>query len=303
MLGALSRVFLTTATERPRCNTNSIMFWSSVSTLAAVISFASAFKFDGPAPTPLGELLGYDEHGWTPKPTGQPSLPELFRRQANPELCGYALGDADYPVSCRAGRTCVYDSSLSWFGCCTGTRRADCPIATTCVENTRISSCLSNSACRSDVYLTACTARADPYCLLMFRVISRTTYNHLECTDEPGITIQIAGLTATGSVRPSITATRSTRQFSDDDESSTGRGFVLSTRPTVDTETSTPLPSSSSTSALTTSRTTGTGTGTAGNFNANTASTTTTTGGAAIRTAEAVFGIGGGVVGLLAILL
>lgn len=151
------------------------MFWLRVSALAALASFASALQFDGPKPTPLGELLGYDEHGWTPKPTSRPlTLPELFKRQQQvPELCGYLQGDnrmysieclnlrirakirVGYPVSCSRGRSCLYDSVFSWFGCCTGTRITDCPVVTTCVENTRISSCLSNSACRSDAFLTA----------------------------------------------------------------------------------------------------------------------------------------------------
>ena len=132
--------------------------------------------------------------------------------------------------------------------------------------------------------------------MLLYRVVSRTTYNHLECAPSSGLTAQVAGLTP-GSLRPS-----SSRSFTFSDDDETTRGFVLSTRSSVDTQTSTPLPSSTSTSAGTTAGSSGTGTGTANSANANPA-TSTSSGAAAVRTAEAVFGIGGGVVGLLAILL
>lgn len=134
--------------------------------------------------------------------------------------------------------------------------------------------------------------------MLLYRVVSRTTYNHLECTDEPGVTIQVAAaLTGSGSLRPTTTR-RSTGSLFDDDESS-GR-FSFSTRPTNEPESSTPQPTTTPTSAATTSSVPTINT--SPTFVANAATSTSSTAGA-MRTAEAIFGVGGSMVGLLAILL
>lgn len=63
-----------------------------VASLLALSGAASAIKPHMARATPVNQR--YHEHGWTPKPTTRPkSLQELFKRQADPEFCGYLEGD------------------------------------------------------------------------------------------------------------------------------------------------------------------------------------------------------------------
>ncbi|KAH7118927.1 hypothetical protein B0J11DRAFT_80629 [Dendryphion nanum] len=279
--------------------------------LATLVGFATAIGFPGPQPTPvIAEKLGDYVNGWSPRPTSRPlTLPELFKRQqGSPEFCGYLEGDPEYPVTCRAGRSCLYDDNFRWFGCCTGTRITDCAVVTACVESTKIPACVSDPSCREDPYLTACSSRNAPYCMLLYSVITRTTYGHFECASARA-TFQVvrAAITGPGSSLRSATGTRNTRLSFSDVEESRG-GFQFSTRPTDDSSLpSTPSSSGSSSSTRGTSTTQSlvTSGGSAGSvtFNPNTATPTSSTGAAAMRTAEVVLGAAGGVVGLLAIFL
>ena len=53
-------------------------------------AFAAAIAYDSPIPTQASAAFSAD--GWTPKPTSRPIM-ELFRRDSDPELCGYLEGD------------------------------------------------------------------------------------------------------------------------------------------------------------------------------------------------------------------
>jgi hypothetical protein len=62
---------------------------------------------------------------------------------------------AEQPVSCRRGSSCMYDDTFSWFGCCTGTRLADCNVATACVQSRNWDECLEDEECYGDLFAIA----------------------------------------------------------------------------------------------------------------------------------------------------
>jgi hypothetical protein len=44
----------------------------------------------------------------------------------------------------------MYDEFYSWFGCCTGTRIADCNVVTACVPSKSLDQCLESESCFGD---------------------------------------------------------------------------------------------------------------------------------------------------------
>lgn len=49
----------------------------------------------------------------------------------------------------------MYDEVYSWFGCCTGTRIADCNVATACVPSKSMDECLEDESCYGDTLALA----------------------------------------------------------------------------------------------------------------------------------------------------
>ena len=205
----------------------------------------------------------------------------------------------DAPVSCSTG-SCLYDERISWFGCCTGTMRSDCQLFTTCVGSTSISSCLSNSACANDDYALACTASTAGVCMTMWGTVSEGTVNHYVCgstsarvqvvPDPTGANdgsatarpTSASAFSSGGSLsRPS--SSRQTTSSSDDNNNTIGTTPV-SRATTASTSDDRPR---INTAVTATTRPATTAPSTAG----------------AMKTAQAVFGAAGGLVGVLAVLL
>lgn len=189
----------------------------------------------------------------------------------------------DAPVSCSVG-TCLYDDTISWFGCCTGTMRSDCELFTTCVGSASISSCLGNSACANDDYALACTESTAGVCMTMWGEVEEGSVSHFVCgasstrvqvvaTPTAGVDDATETVTATGG-----TQSRPVTEAGDDDSTSTARTTRTSTSSSVDDR---PRVNSAATA---TNRVTTTAQSTAG----------------AVKTAQAVLGAAGGIVGVLA---
>ncbi|KAJ8112749.1 hypothetical protein OPT61_g4957 [Boeremia exigua] len=258
------------------------MFVQSAIALLAFSQTTLGIAFPGPAPTAVGEL---NLHGFSPKPTGgPPSLPALFRRQQKDDaMCGYLAGDSDAPVSCSVG-TCLYDDTISWFGCCTGTVRSDCELFTTCVGSASISSCLGNSACANDAFALACTESTAGVCMTMWGEVEEGSVSHFVCGSTSARVQVVATPTAgAGSISGAASPTsvsglpRSSASVDDDGSSSaapTSRAGTSSSddRPRINT-------------AVTAAT--------------RTATSTQSTAGA-VKTAQAVLGAAGGFAGFVA---
>ncbi|KAJ4987739.1 hypothetical protein SVAN01_06763 [Stagonosporopsis vannaccii] len=262
------------------------MFVLSTIALLALSPTAFGIAFPGPAPTAVREL---NLNGRSPRPTGgPPSLPELFRRQQRDEgMCGYIEGDGEAPVSCSVG-TCLYDDTISWFGCCTGTQRSDCELFTTCVGSASISSCLSNSACANDAYALACTASTAGVCMTMWGEVDEGSVSHYVCGPTSAKVQVVATPTAgAGSVSGTASSTsvgglpRSSSSVDDDDDN-----------------TSAAQPSRASTSSIDDRPRINTAV-----TAATRAATTTQSSAGAMKTAQAALGAAGGLAGIVALLV
>ena len=203
------------------------------------------------------------------------------------------------PVSCSVG-SCLYDERISWFGCCTGTMRSDCQLFTTCVGSASISSCLSNSACANDDYALACTASTAGVCMTMWGAVSEDIVNHYVCGSTSASVQVVPDPTGTGD--SSATARRTSASVFSTGGSlprpSSSRQITSSSNSNDDTVGTTPIsrdtPASTSddrprinTAVTATTRPATTAPSTAG----------------AMKTAQAVIGAAGGLVGVLAVLL
>ncbi|KAF2240898.1 hypothetical protein BU26DRAFT_512028 [Trematosphaeria pertusa] len=271
--------------------------------LLAFGGVVGAIQFNGPAPTPINKR--WDANGWTPIPTSKPKpILELFRRQSDPAFCGYLEGDPEEPVSCDLGYSCMYDDVYSWFGCCTGSYITDCDVYTACVEYRSIDDCMESSECWDDPLATACPDPERPYCATLYTLVSGEPYGHFACA-ATDTAVEVVSTTVDGdssflfptetedffTVSPTFTfspeetstedETSTEEETSTEAESSTRRG---STRTPL-TDDSTQAPSSTAPAET----------------GQNAPSSVST--GAAMRTAEAVFGAAGGLVGILALVL
>jgi hypothetical protein len=279
------------------------MFVGSIIALLALSPTAFGIAFPGPAPTATDGAFEANLYGRSPRPTGgPPSLPELFRRQqADDGVCGYLKGDSENSVSCSVGN-CLYDNSLSWFGCCTGTVRSDCQLFTSCVGSASISSCLENSACANDDYALACTESTAGVCMTIWGNGDEGTVNHYVC-GSTSTRVQILA-TPTGvsgsasvSVRSSSTAafssgggllrSSSTQQASNSSEDDDSSSTTQSSRAGASSATTndTPRINTAATGAT-----------------RNAATSTQSTAGA-MRTAQAVLGAAGGLAGVIALVV
>ncbi|KAF2822764.1 hypothetical protein CC86DRAFT_396377 [Ophiobolus disseminans] len=152
-------------------------------TLLTISTTAYGLAFDGPLPTPVKDLVYAALDGYSPRPTNEVlSLPDLFRRQqkANPAICGYLDGDAEFPVSCTAG-SCIYNTAQKWFGCCANGSCSSSEVITRCVNSASVSKCLEDSSCYNDAAAMACTASSAPYCVNMYAKIAEGTMSHWVC--------------------------------------------------------------------------------------------------------------------------
>ncbi|KAH6644009.1 hypothetical protein C7974DRAFT_12457 [Boeremia exigua] len=260
------------------------MLASSTIALLAFCQTTFAIVFPGPAPTAVGEA---NLNGRSPRPTGgPPSLPELFRRQQRDNgMCGYLNGDSEAPVSCSIG-TCLYDDTISWFGCCTGSSRSDCELFTTCVGSASISSCLSNSACANDDFALACTASTAGVCMTMWGEVDEGSVSNYVCGSSSTRVQVVATPTAgagsvSGTARSTSISGLSSSRDGDDDS-------------TAAIQTSRPGASSTSSDDRPRINTAVTGTTRA-------AATTSQSTAAAMKTAQVVLGAVGGLAGVIAL--
>lgn len=159
---------------------------ATVLALSATIS--SSLALGSPYPTPTTSIPNANLIGWTPKPTREPQvLLKPLRRNANDALCGYVQGFADYPISCAHG-SCQYNTALNWFGCCSAGSSGDddkdeksCNMATRCVESASVSSCLADASCSGDRHALGCTEASAPFCVQVNTVRARATLSHFVC--------------------------------------------------------------------------------------------------------------------------
>ncbi|KAF3032167.1 hypothetical protein E8E12_002470 [Didymella heteroderae] len=264
------------------------MFGLSTIALLALSPTVLGIAFPGPAPTVAGEanLLGR-----SPRPTGgPPSLPSLFRRQGRDEgMCGYLDGLSDTPVSCTVG-TCLYDDSISWFGCCTGTARSDCALFTTCVGSASISSCLSNSRCANDDYALACTEATAGVCMTMWGEVQEGTVNHYVC-GTASASVQVVATPTAGAVSTTEGSAKSSAMGS-----AAGLPVRSSTRASSSGDDSSATQTSRRTSSSTEDRPR---INTAATATTRAPTTTVSTAGA-VKSAQAVVGAVGGFAGFVA---
>lgn len=189
------------------------------------------------------------------------------------------------PVSCSVG-TCLYDDTISWFGCCTGTMRSDCELFTTCVGSASISSCRSDSACANDAYALACTASTAGVCMTMWGEVNEGSVSHYVC-GSTSVRVQVVATptAAAGSVSSAARSTsvgalpRSSSSVNDDN------GNSGATQPSRASSSSTDDRPRINTAVTAATR----------------AVTTTSSSAGAMKTAQAFIGAAGGFAGLVAL--
>ncbi|KAF2478167.1 uncharacterized protein BDR25DRAFT_338811 [Lindgomyces ingoldianus] len=263
-----------------------MMFSRHTGVLLTLNSFVAAIQYDGPAATP--SIKGFSADGWSPKPTGGPIM-ELFRRQEDPSFCGYLEGDAEAPISCDVGSSCMYNKAFSWFGCCTGTAITDCEVATACVESTKVSDCLKVSSCANDPLAIGCTRSAAPFCMQLYTVVSGATYGHFACGATDVTAEVLSSATTGGASTGKAFTTRSSRSTKTEDDSKSSSGDSSSSDSSTAAQFSFSLASGTTANVGTVTR-------------LNIPTTKSASTGGAMKTAEAVLGAAGGVAGLLALL-
>ncbi|KAH8725528.1 hypothetical protein GQ44DRAFT_772188 [Phaeosphaeriaceae sp. PMI808] len=188
-------------------------------TLLTISTTAYGLAFDGPLPTPVTDLVYAALDGFTPKPTNNVrALPDLFRRQqkpANSAICGYLDSDPDFPLSCTAGASCIFNTAQKWFGCCksggSASASANCEVVTRCINSASVSSCLEDSSCFNDPLAIACTASSAPFCINMYAKIPEGTMSHWVC----GASATSVGVSASATSEPPKSSGASARKSKD----------------------------------------------------------------------------------------
>jgi hypothetical protein len=104
--------------------------------------------------------------------TSQPQYFLTHRNKANHDP------PTEFPVSCTSASSCIFSSSLSWFGCSGTSSQA---IMTRCVNSESVSSCLNDASCFNDAGAMACSESSAPFCVNMFAKISDATMSHWVC--------------------------------------------------------------------------------------------------------------------------
>ncbi|KAF1963322.1 hypothetical protein CC80DRAFT_541260 [Byssothecium circinans] len=298
----------------------------------------TALQLDQPHATPINRP--FDANGWTPLPTSKPEpVLQLSKREADPALCGYLQGNSGTPLShiqiqiqsylftepllilrkdqavtCSKSSTCLRNASQSWFGCCKGTSMTDCQVYTRCVESRSVSACLARSDCANDKSAMVCTASASPFCATLYQTVSGTAHDHLICASKATSSEVIAtakGGSASSSSRISSSSRNSTGS------ATTRRGSGSSSTKKTSSTTSSGRGSNSTVAlstgiismtvtALDTPRGGNEQTSAAGqptNQSVVGAPSQTSSSAMAMRTAEAVVGVVGGIAGMLALMV
>ncbi|KAH7395517.1 hypothetical protein BKA64DRAFT_673942 [Cadophora sp. MPI-SDFR-AT-0126] len=130
-----------------------------------------------------------------PQPTTPPDVSlidfpnaELKERQYYEDVCGYASGDIQLPVTCAMGMECAVNYNLGAMGCCPAGYLQSCQLATACIDYAYLGNC--DFACQANYAIGKCNYQY-PYCATYISTDGLTTLQGYQCAVTPGIIIPV----------------------------------------------------------------------------------------------------------------
>ncbi|KAI9843748.1 MAG: hypothetical protein M1837_006108 [Sclerophora amabilis] len=178
----------------------------SLVTISAFASMAHSVAWKPPRPTD-GLKSSRVVQGFTPRPTEGPNLKQaavgLFKRDYEPNVCGYESGYSDNAVTCSPDRSCYFYTQPNVWGmrgCCSGSDYVDCGWAVDCVDLSDYSS-RCGLACQADSLTLKCTDSVSTHCQF-FKYNANGVLDY-GCDSTPATTYRSVSLTYDGEAAPS----------------------------------------------------------------------------------------------------
>ncbi|KAH7370115.1 hypothetical protein BKA65DRAFT_471348 [Rhexocercosporidium sp. MPI-PUGE-AT-0058] len=172
------------------------MLTFSLSVLRVVLVFGFGVQASPATSRPTSASDSHIASAAGPQPTTPPEanlidtrLLELKERQLYGDICGYASGDIQFPVTCAMGMECAVNYYLGAMGCCPAGYLQFCQLATACVDYANLGNC--DFACEANYAIGKCNDYAYPYCATFRSIEGATTLQGYQCAATPGILIPV----------------------------------------------------------------------------------------------------------------
>ncbi|KAH6721565.1 hypothetical protein DL95DRAFT_505927 [Leptodontidium sp. 2 PMI_412] len=169
----------------------------SVSLFVLQVAFITGFGVQASPASSRPTAASDDQRvsGAAPQPTTPPDTTliddirsELKERQYYGDICGYASGNIQLPVTCAVGMECAVNYNLGAMGCCPAGYLQSCQLATACIDYAYLGNC--DFACQANYAIGKCNYQY-PYCATYRSVEGMTTLQGYQCAASPGIVIPV----------------------------------------------------------------------------------------------------------------